>query len=144
MVRLATVNDAEQLKILNTEFNGPGDTTVQRIRESLLSNRQEIVIVDDMGGCLTGFICVQLKKSFCYDEYIPEITEVYVRQDYRRNGIAQAMICFAEQYCTRNYPLHGFELLTGADNCGAQAVYGRLGYHRDGEIHMSKQKQEDR
>lgn len=138
MVRLAKVKDAEQLKILNTEFNGPNDRTVPQIKESLISNCQEIVIVDDTDGCLTGFICVQLKKSFCYNEYIPEITEVYVRQDYRRRGIAQQMISFAEQYCISHYPLDGFELLTGTDNHSAQSVYNKLGYHRDGEIHMSK------
>ncbi len=144
MVRLATVSDAEQLKVLNTEFNGPGDMTVQGIRESLLANRQEIVVVDDMDGRLTGFVCVQLKKSFCYGEYIPEITEVYVRPDYRKRGVAGQMISFAEQYCIRNYPLDGFELFTGADNYTAQSVYNKLGYRKDGEIHMAKQKQEDR
>ena len=46
MVRIATVQDAEHLEILNNEF---------------------------------GLVCVQLKKSFCYDDYMPEITEVYVK-----------------------------------------------------------------
>ena len=36
------------------------------------TNRREIVIVaDGNGGRLAGFVCVQLKKSFCYDEYMP-------------------------------------------------------------------------
>lgn len=30
MVRLATVNDAEQLNILNDEFNGKGETTQEK------------------------------------------------------------------------------------------------------------------
>ena len=50
MIRKATVNDAEQLSVLNEEFNGKGET----------------------------------KKSFCYDEYMPEITEVYVNPTYRK------------------------------------------------------------
>lgn len=79
MVRLAEVKDAEQLKILNTEFNGPNDRAVPQIKESLISNCQEIVIVDDTDGRLTG-----------------------------------------------------------TDNHSAQSVYNKLGYHRDGEIHMSK------
>ena len=32
MVRIATVNDAEQLNILNNEFNGEGDTSIDNIR----------------------------------------------------------------------------------------------------------------
>ena len=138
MLRKATVNDAEQLSALNDEFNGEGETTIENIRQSLLSNQQEIVIVDDENGVLTGVICVQLKKSFCYDEYMPEITEVYVRPAYRKQGIASQMISYAEDYCIKNYPLHKYELLTGDDNLIAQSVYSKLGYTNDNEIHLSK------
>lgn len=41
MVRIATVNDAEQLNILNNEFNGEGDTSIDNIRNSLMNNKQE-------------------------------------------------------------------------------------------------------
>lgn len=138
MVRLATTDDAEQLKSLNKEFNGPDNITVTQIRDSILNNRQEIVLVDDENGSLTGFVCIQLKKSFCYKEYMPEITEVYVREKHRKRGIATKMISFAEEYCSQKYPLHSFELLTGTNNLQAQSVYSKLGYARDGELHMAK------
>lgn len=64
MVRLATVNDAEQLDILNNAFNGKGETALENIKNSLLNNQQEVVIVDDENGLLTGFVCVQLKNHF--------------------------------------------------------------------------------
>ena len=67
MVRIATEQDAAQLQMLNNEFNGEGETTLENIRASLTANRQEVVIVDEDQGELTGFVCVQLKKSFCYD-----------------------------------------------------------------------------
>ena len=90
MVRLASVGDAGELERLNAEFNGKGKTTEESIRASLLTNRREVVIVaDGNGGQLAGFVCVQLKKSFCYDEYMPEITEVYVRPEYRGRGVAK-------------------------------------------------------
>ena len=138
MVRKANVNDAEQLYVLNDEFNGAGETTIDNIRNSLMYNQQEIVVVDDENGVLTGFVCVQLKKSFCYDEYMPEITEVYVCPAYRENGIASQMISFAEDYCNKNYPLHKYELLTGTENIIAQALYSKLGYRDDSELHLSK------
>ena len=138
MVRKATVNDAEQLGALNDEFNGAGETTLNNIRNSLMCNQQEVVIVDDENGVLTGFVCVQLKKSFCYDDYMPEITEVYVRPAYRESGIASRMISFAEDYCNKNYPLHKYELLTGTENLIAQSLYNKLGYMDDGELHLSK------
>ena len=138
MVRIATVQDAVQLEILNNEFNGEGETTLENIRASLAHNKQEIVVVDETDGELTGFVCVQLKKSFCYDDYMPEITEVYVKPHYRRNGIAREMITYAEEYCKSHYPLHRFELLTGDENDGAQIVYAKLGYSEDGELHLAK------
>ena len=138
MVRIATVNDAEQLKILNNEFNGEGETSIGSIRNSLMNNKQEIVIVADEGDMLVGFVCVQLKKSFCYDDYMPEITEVYVKPTYRKRGVASEMITFAEAYCSNNYPLHKYELLTGQENLVAQSVYSKLGYVDDKELHLSK------
>lgn len=105
MIRLASVGDAGELERLNAEFNGKGKTTEESIRASLLTNRREIVIVaDGNGGRLAGFVCVQLKKSFCYDEYMPEITEVYVRPEYRGLGIAREMLTFAQEYCKKNIP----------------------------------------
>ena len=139
MVRIATVNDAEQLETLNNEFNGKGETKLASIRDSLLNNAQEIVIVNDDGGELTGFICVQMKKSFCYDEYMPEITEVYVKPQYRKQGIAKTMVAFAEEYCRKHYPFHKMELLTGKHNTVAQTAYTNMGYTEDGEIHFVKQ-----
>lgn len=138
MVRKATINDAKQLGIFNNEFNGEGETSIENIRKSLLSNQQEVVIVDDENGVLTGFVCVQSKKLFCYDEYISEITEVYIRPTYRKQGIASKMIAFAEDYCMKNYPLHKYELLTGSKNLVAQSVYDKLGYVNDNELHLSK------
>ena len=138
MVRKASENDAEQLGALNDEFNGAGETTIANIRKSLMCNQQEIVIVDDDNGVLSGFVCVQLKKSFCYDEYMPEITEVYVRPAYRNRGIASKMISFAEDYCSKHYPLHKYELLTGTENLVAQSLYNKLGYVDDCELHLSK------
>ena len=138
MVRIATVNDAEQLNLLNNEFNGEGETSIDNIRNSLMNNKQEVVVVANKDDILVGFVCVQLKKSFCYDEYMPEITEVYVKPTYRKRGIASEMITFAETYCIKNYLLHKYELLTGQENFVAQSVYSKLGYADDKELHLSK------
>ncbi len=64
MVRIATVRDARQLKVLNDEFNEKYETAIDNIRNSIINNKQEVVIVADENGVLAGFVCVQLKKSF--------------------------------------------------------------------------------
>lgn len=64
MIRKATANDAEQLEILNNEFNGKGETSIENIRNALINNQQEVVIVADEDNELAGFVCVQLKNLF--------------------------------------------------------------------------------
>ena len=101
-------------------------------------NSNENLLVPTHENELVGFVCVQLKKSFCYDEFMPEITEVYVKPMHRKKGIASEMILFAEDYCRIKYPLHKYELLTGKENLIAQSVYSKLGYSDDSELHLSK------
>lgn len=144
MIRLARVEDAPQLLRLNEAFNGDGETTLELVKASLGSNRQETVVVAEEGGALVGFVCVQLKRSFCYSDVTAEITEVYVDEQYRRRGIASEMIAFAESHCQAHYPLHKFELLTGAKNRSAQALYMALEFRETGEMHMTKRRAEKR
>ena len=138
VIRVAAAEDAEQLIALNESFNGQGEITLDSVHASLSQNKQEMVIVAEVNAELVGFVCVQLKKSFCYADYMPEITEVYVKPDFRKRGIATKMIAYAETCCTARFPLHKFELLTGQNNRTAQAVYQKLGYTDDREVHMIK------
>jgi len=138
LIRLATVDDATQLHKLNEQFNGKGETTLENIKRSLNDNPQEIVAVAENNGELVGFICVQVKKSFCYDALMIEITELFVKKEYRRKGVASGMVNFIETYCRQNHLFHRIELLTGTKNLGAQAFYQSIGYRVDGELHLSK------
>lgn len=138
MIRLAAAGDAEQLAALNEAFNGPDEATPEHVAESLRNNRQEIVVVAEEGAELAGFVCVQIKRSFCYENPTAEITKVYVKPAFRGRGIAGRMIAFAEAYCAGNGSISEFVLLTGEDNRAAQSVYRRLGYAQDRELHFTK------
>lgn len=137
-IRPACADDAPQLFCLNEQFNGEGATTARKIRDFLAGNHEEIVFVADSDGVLAGFVCVQLKKSFCYDVISAEITEVFVRQDFRRRKIASRLIEAAERHCRQSYPLGEFTLLVGKNNLAAQCLYESLGYRDDGRRHFSK------
>lgn len=138
IVRRAEERDAEQLAALNVEFNGAGGPGPDMIRESLCRNTQEEVFVSEENGELTGFLCVQLKRSFCYTDLTPEITELYVLPGSRRKGTATELLDFAERCCSDRYSLHKIELLTGDDNLEAGAVYEKAGFQNDGEVHLVK------
>ena len=139
MIRLARKEDAEQLLQLCNQFNGEGETSQEHIEQSILQNRQEIVVVAEEDGVLAGFVCVQMKKSLCYHKVSPEITEVFVREGYRRKGLASGMIAFAENYCLEQDSVRGFELQTGEENFAAQALYHSLGYYQENEILREKE-----
>lgn len=134
MIRLATVEDAEQLFALNEKFNGKGETDLDTLKAALCEHPQEVIVVAEENGALAGFVCVQLKKSFCYRDHMAEITEVFVDEPYRRRKFASRMITFAQKYCLEHYSLHKFELLTGETNAEAQALYASLGYHKENDI----------
>lgn len=138
MIRIADAGDAAQLLALNDEFNGAGNATLEDVARSLRENRQEIVVVAEEAGELVGFACAQRKRSFCYAEQTAEITEVFVKPDFRRRGLARSMIAFAERHCADRFPVQTFELLTGARNRAAQELYRSLGYAEDREKHFRK------
>lgn len=138
LIRLATTLDAEQLYLLNEQFNGKGETTLENIKRTLNDNPQEVIAVAEVSSLLVGFVCIQLKKSFCYDSFMIEITELFVQEEYRRKRIASNLISFIETYCKQNYSFHRIELLTGNKNLSAQAFYHSIGYRDDGELHLFK------
>lgn len=138
MIRFAAAEDAEQLFELNRQFNGPEAASRDSVRQALESGGRELVVVAEEAGSLLGFVCVQIKRSFCYAEAYAEITEVFVKEEARRQGLAGKMIGFAEDFCSSREQIRSFELHTGGDNLGAQALYCSLGYGTEGEVLFRK------
>ena len=84
-IRLANSNDVNSLFELNELFNGPGCTTKEQLADSILNNNQETVFVAIIDGKMIGFCCVQLFKSMCYSSNYAEITELFVKEEYRKH-----------------------------------------------------------
>ena len=136
-VRLAGESDAEILRIFNEEFNGVGDVTAESVRESLRTS-SEIVGVVEVDGTPVGFCCGQITRSFCYRESTAELTELYIREPYRRTGCASALLRFMEAICRETYHAESIRLLTGEDNCPARHLYESLGYTAEDEVLYTK------
>ncbi|NUU60709.1 GNAT family N-acetyltransferase [Paenibacillus agri] len=135
-VRLATIQDAESLSSLNQEFNGGDKRSVSEIMKSLNSNN-ELVAVATIMDEVVGFACAQSMKSFCYNEAHGEITEMYVQESARRNGVATSLISFLEkQLLTRG--VKTVKILTGRDNNPAIQTYELSGYIKDDEVMLKK------
>lgn len=137
LLRIATRIDTDNLFELNEEFNGKNCTTKELIEKSISDNEQEIVCIAYVGVRAVGFVCGQLFRSMCYDVNYAEITELYIRKEYRKQGIATKLMDYIENVFQVK-GIKGFQLFTGKDNISAQAFYEKLGYKKSDELMYRK------
>jgi len=131
-IRLTNPNDAASLFEMNERFNGAGSTSKELLADSIANNLQEAVFIATVDGAAAGFCCAQLFKSMCYRSYYAEITELFVEEAYRKQGIATALMAFAEEYF-KDKKVRGYQLFTGKQNEIAQAFYEKNGYTKSEE-----------
>ncbi len=136
-IRVADVSDVDSLFELNKMFNGDEITTEKIIADSISNNKQETVFVAIVDNETVGFCCVQLFKSMCYDSNYVEITELFVEEECRNQGIATALMKYTEEYFL-NRGIKGYQLFTGKYNEVAQAFYENIGYKKSNEIMYRK------
>ena len=139
-VRLAQVSDAPELKKLNDNFNEGDCNSVEGIENSLKTNDMEIVCVAADGDKLAGFCCGQIQKSMCYSYDYAVITEFFVAEEYRRQGIGRRLLRATESHFNQRGISH-FHVSTGDDNTAALALYRSCGYE-DTSIMLEKSEQE--
>jgi ribosomal protein S18 acetylase RimI-like enzyme len=138
--RLAVPSDAPELLKLNDLFNGEGCNSLTGIEASLKDNSQEIVCVAADGETLIGFCCGQIIMSMCYDANYGEITELFVVESHRRQGVASGLMSFIESEFL-NHGINYFQLFTGGENKTGQAFYREQGYKATTEIMFRKRPQ---
>ncbi|WP_234032652.1 GNAT family N-acetyltransferase [Paenibacillus faecalis] len=135
LVRVAVKEDIPSLVELNYQFNG-----VQRSKEEVetdLLNARETIVVAVMEKQVVGFACGQIYKSFCYAEYQAEITEMYIQEFARRNGLAVMMIDLLEEIF-KSSGVKNIKILTGLKNIKAIKTYEKAGYIQEEELVFSK------
>ena len=130
-VRLAHFPDAFELKKLNDLFNGENSNTVEAIEKSLEENHQEIVCVavefDGKVSKLVGFCCGQIIRSMCYSILYGDITEFFVKEEYRHQDIERQLIEQIEREFDKRAVNHLHHVI-GKDNLPLQELYRSLGY----------------
>ena len=127
VIRLATPDDAPALAELIAEFNGPqGDAEETAARLGACKGLEVALIAWTTAGA-TGFACVRVTPAVGSREPHALLTELYVREAYRRLGVAGALVREAEALAVRQ-GADALYLFTGRQNVGAQAFYERQGY----------------
>lgn len=136
-VRQAQMEDVPALFEMNEQFNGEGSTTKELLADAIRCNSRETVLIAAADGKLAGFCCVQATTSMCYSSGYVEITELFVREEYRRQGVASALVACAED-CFKDQRVKSYQLFTGKNNTNAQRFYEHRGYIPSGELMYRK------
>jgi GNAT superfamily N-acetyltransferase len=126
-VREATTADATELARLNTIFNGE---TVDPARMATLlaaAHHVERAYLAEIEGRAVGFACLRLVATLFADAPYAELTELFVEADYRRQGVASALLEHVEAVAQRAGAVEFF-LMTGFKNTGAHHFYHTVGY----------------
>ena len=126
-IRAATAADARALAELIAEFNGPqGDAHETAARLSACDGLEVALVAWTPSGA-AGFACLRVTAAIGSTDHHALLTELYVREAYRRQGIARALVEEAEALTLQQGATELY-LFTGEHNVGARAFYEQLGY----------------
>ncbi|MCL2546622.1 MAG: GNAT family N-acetyltransferase [Oscillospiraceae bacterium] len=125
-IKKAELSDAPALYRLNAVFNG-NCTTEELIIDSLQNNTREIVMIAYANGAPAGFICGEICRSMCYKTPHGSVGELFVDDEYRRQGIAAKLINEIETEFKKMGVIIA-DIATSVDNRSAQALYKVCGY----------------
>jgi GNAT superfamily N-acetyltransferase len=108
----------------------------ERVREFLtdrISNGESVIFLAMVDNTAVGFTQLYFSFSSVSMQGTFILNDLYVRQDYRKQGIGEALLNKAKELCrTRNYKGVGLE--TETDN-PAQYLYERMGWIKDNYLH---------
>ena len=128
--RIAEYADAAglaQLVRLNALFNGASDSTEQIAARLADPRRVETAILAEIDGHIVGFAALRLVPCIFFTEPYAELTELYVDEGYRRQGIGQALVVHVERLA-RDAGARQMLILTDFYNDAAQSLYRAMGY----------------
>ena len=132
----ATLNELEPLVQL---FNGYRTFYLQKddiekatafLKERIELKESVIFMAQSDEGEWMGFVqlypvfsSVSMQRSWL-------LNDLFVHQNHRKKGIGEALINAGKELCATT-PAKGLLLETGADNYPAQALYEKLGFHKE-------------
>ena len=133
LIRAATEKDIEELLVLINVDLGEGDVPKDFILNQLknIDKNREEVFVADVDGVAAGFIHVEVYSSLYFGP-IGNILGLSVRETYRRQGFAAALLRAAEDW-SKEKGCIGMRLNSGGTRLGAHQFYRAQGYDNEKE-----------
>ena len=135
MMRIATIEDAEALFSLNHSFDN--DSTIDMIKSAILERDHEIIVIAYVDDEAIAFCTGLIIKSMCYRERRIEVESLFVKENYRKQGVGRVLLNFLERSGVSRGIRH-FHINVRADNNSAYNVYTKSGYQSFGEVLLEK------
>jgi len=107
---------------------GQQDGFLSMLIESMEDSRTIAEIIKTEAGEFVGYLWVQFHgedKNFIW----ADVQDIYVEEEYRKNGIAVYLMDYAEKNAKRN----GAKVIrsgTGCENIKSQGLHQKLGYYQ--------------
>jgi ribosomal protein S18 acetylase RimI-like enzyme len=129
-VRAAGPAVAPAVAELLVEFNGEGVSPEALARRMAEVQGLETAFLGERDGKAAGLLVLRIVPTLSGADDWAEITEIYVRPQFRRRGIGRALVEAALDYGRRR-GCREFHLLVDPSNEAGQAFYADLGFQVD-------------
>ena len=130
MIRIATGGVAAAVAHLNTLFNGSSEPAEKLAPRLADPQHVEKALLAEVDGQVVGFAGLRVVPSLFYPTPQAELTELFVLETHRRQGVGRALLLYAESLA-RQSGAESLLILTDLSNGVAQALYHALGYEDD-------------
>ncbi|UCH43351.1 MAG: GNAT family N-acetyltransferase [Dehalococcoidales bacterium] len=129
--------EAQDIQLISLAFTRIGWNKPVSLLEGYLAEQERgerVVLVAYSGDAVTGYVTVIWKSYYppFVDKGIPEINDLNVLPDFRRRGIASALLDEAEKKIFERSPVAGIGVGMHAGYGAAQRMYAIRGYVPDG------------
>ena len=96
---------------------------------------ERITFAARLDGVIAGYVNVIYKSQYPYflQRNIPEINDLYVAPQFRKNGIGRALITECEKHAIGTYEHIGLGVGLYIGYGSAQRLYAKMGYIPDGQ-----------
>lgn len=129
-IRTARISDADgiaQLARLNSLFNGVCDSGDQIAARLANPRRVETPVLAEIDSRIIGFASLRIVPCIFFADPYAELTELYVEEGFRRQGVGRALVAHAEALA-REAGARSMLILTDFYNHPAQSLYRSMGY----------------
>jgi ribosomal protein S18 acetylase RimI-like enzyme len=140
VIRKAEPPDAPDFKRLIDAIIDDTTPSIETIAELFNDNCREVVYLAFDGVELVGLCTAQILMTACYADPYVEMTELYVVETHRRQGIARRLIQSTETACVERGAFC-FRMDVDRDNSIALPLYYSLGYLDSTQFQMYKEVQ---